>query len=149
MLEYKKKCVISAKKAIQNGRNCARLEHISIYATEILMKEPRTKKKIWTKFLGKEDDDLESFMHLEAIKEKENELKQMMIYLGRPGLHSDWVKYQVEARKRRQQEAEDKKRKIRELKANLEMAAAVVLSIIAALIVIGFIVWVLQRKGII
>ena len=73
----------------------------------------------------------------------------MMIYLGRPGLHSDWVKYQVEARKRRQQEAEDKKRKIRELKENLEIAAAWVLGAIALTIVVAFVVWVLQRKGVI
>ena len=141
------------KKAIQNGRelhSCAKAISQFTHATDDLRKSHEQKKRsIWTKFLGKEDSDLESFMHLEAIKEKENELKQMMIYLGRPGLHSDWVKYQVEARKRRQQEAEDKKRKIRELKENLEMAAAVVLGIIAAFIVIGFIVWVLQRKGII
>ena len=141
------------KKAIQNGRelhSCAKAISQFTHASDDLRKSHEQKKRsIWTKFMGKQDDDLETFMHLEAIKEKENELKQMMIYLGRPGLHSDWVKYQVEARKRRQQEAEDKKRKARELKANLEMAAAVVLGIIAALIVIGFIVWVLQRKGII
>ena len=32
-----------------------------------------------------------------------------MIYLGRPGLHADYVKFCVEARKRRKAEAERKK----------------------------------------
>ena len=46
------------------------------------------------KVSGKEDNDLESFMHLGGpSKKKENELKQMMIYLY-AYLHSDWVKYQ-------------------------------------------------------
>tara|TARA_A100001035_G_scaffold182777_1_gene145454 strand:- start:1843 stop:2313 length:471 start_codon:yes stop_codon:yes gene_type:complete len=141
------------KRAIQNGKelhSCAKAISQFTHASDDLRKSHEQKKRsIWTKFLGKEDNDLETFMHLEAIKAKEDELKQMMIYLGRPGLHSDWVKYQVEARKRRQQEAEDKKRKIRELKENLEIAAAWVLGAIALTIVVAFVVWVLQRKGVI
>ena len=141
------------KKAIQNGKelhSCAKAISQFTHASDDLRKSHEQKKRsIWTKFMGKQDDDLETFMHLEAIKEKENELKQMMIYLGRPGLHSDWVKYQVEARKRRQQEAEDKKRKIQKFKDDAEILAAWVLGAIALTIVVAFIAWVLQRKGII
>ena len=73
------------------------------HATDDLQKNERTKEtKIWTKFLGKEDGDLESFMHLEAYQRKKNELKQMMISKCRVS-DPDWVKYQVEARKRRQE----------------------------------------------
>ena len=45
--------------------------------------------------------DLEEFMALEQIREKEEELKKMMIYLGRPGLWQDWQEFQAEARKSR------------------------------------------------
>ena len=45
--------------------------------------------------------DLEEFMALEKIKEQEKELKQLMIYAGRPGLWDDWQRYQAEARKSR------------------------------------------------
>ena len=45
--------------------------------------------------------DLEEFMALEKIKEQEKELKQLMIYAGRPGLWQDWQRYQAEARKSR------------------------------------------------
>ena len=45
--------------------------------------------------------DLEEFMALEEIREKEEELKKMMIYLGRPGLWQDWQEFQAEARKSR------------------------------------------------
>jgi SNF family Na+-dependent transporter len=51
-------------------------------------------------------------MALEQIKEKENELKQIMIYVGRPGLWQDWQQFQAEARKsRRYQEKMAEKRK--------------------------------------
>ena len=56
--------------------------------------------------------DLEEFMALEQIREKEEELKKMMIYLGRPGLWQDWQRFQAEARKsRRYQEKMAQKRK--------------------------------------
>ena len=56
--------------------------------------------------------DLEEFMALEQIREKEEELKKMMIYLGRPGLWQDWQRFQAEARKsRRYQEKIAQKRK--------------------------------------
>ena len=45
--------------------------------------------------------DLEEFMALEQIREKEEELKKIMIYLGRPGLWQDWQRFQAEARKSR------------------------------------------------
>ena len=45
-------------------------------------------------------------MALEQIREREEELKQMMIILGRPGLWSDWQKFQAKARvARREAEA--------------------------------------------
>jgi SNF family Na+-dependent transporter len=40
-------------------------------------------------------------MALEQIREKEEELKKIMIYLGRPGLWQDWQRFQAEARKSR------------------------------------------------
>ena len=40
-------------------------------------------------------------MALEKINEQEKELKQIMIYAGRPGLWEDWQRFQAEARKSR------------------------------------------------
>jgi len=48
--------------------------------------------------------DLEEFMALEQLKKQEAELKQMMIYQGRGGLWDDWLKFQVDARKKREEE---------------------------------------------
>jgi hypothetical protein len=52
---------------------------------------------------GEGKSDLEEFMALEQLKKQEAELKQMMIYQGRPGMWQDWLRFQVEARQRREQ----------------------------------------------
>tara|TARA_R100000664_G_C2759750_1_gene149848 strand:- start:1419 stop:1850 length:432 start_codon:yes stop_codon:yes gene_type:complete len=50
--------------------------------------------------------DLEEFMALEQIRQQEAELKQFMIYAGRPGLWNDWQRFQAKARvARREAEA--------------------------------------------
>ena len=38
-------------------------------------------------------------MALEELRQKEEELKQIMIYVGRPGLWADWQRFQAQARK--------------------------------------------------
>ena len=57
--------------------------------------------------------DLEEFMALEKIREQEEQLKQIMIYAGRPGLWGDWQKFQAKARiaRREAEEAAARKRK--------------------------------------
>ena len=50
-------------------------------------------------------------MALEKINEIEKELTSMMKLYGRPGLHDDWIRYQVEARKKRREEEQERKRK--------------------------------------
>lgn len=57
---------------------------------------------------GSDRGDLEEFMALEKLKQQEEELKQMMIYSGRGGLWQDWLKFQSDA-KRRREEAEREK----------------------------------------
>ena len=56
--------------------------------------------------------DLEEFMALEKIRQQEEELKQIMIYTGRPGLWHDWQRFQAKARTaRREAEVEAAKRR--------------------------------------
>ena len=86
------------KSFISNGKEltgCAK--HISdfVFANEAIQKKANKQK---SKGGGA---DLEEFMALEEIREKEEELKKMMIYLGRPGLWHDWQEFQAEARKSR------------------------------------------------
>lgn len=51
---------------------------------------------------GSDRGDLEAFMALEQIRKNEEELKQMMIYQGRAGLWTDWLKFQLDAKKKRE-----------------------------------------------
>ena len=52
-------------------------------------------------------------MALEQIREQEEQLKQIMIYAGRPGLWGDWQRFQAKARiaRREQEEALAKRRR--------------------------------------
>ena len=87
------------KQFVSNGKElsgCAK--HISDFVFSKEEIEKNLKKK---KSKGVGGADLEEFMALEQIKEKEEELKKMMIYLGRPGLWQDWQAFQAEARKSR------------------------------------------------
>ena len=52
----------------------------------------------------KQRSDLEEFFALEQLKQQEKELKELMIYAGRPGLWDDWLAFQKQARQRRDDE---------------------------------------------
>ena len=87
------------KQFVSNGKElsgCAK--HISDFVFSKEEIEKNLKKK---KARGAGGADLDEFMALEQIKEKEEELKKIMIYLGRPGLWQDWQAFQAEARKSR------------------------------------------------
>jgi molecular chaperone GrpE (heat shock protein) len=110
------------KTAVQNGKEIAAAG--SAIAEFVGAKETLEKKA--NKKGG--GNDLEEFMALEQIREQEEQLRQMMIYLGRPGLWSDWQKFQAKARvARREQEQE----RLRKRKQYFEIA------IIAFLFIVG------------
>jgi len=87
------------KEFVSNGKElsgCVKQISDFVFAKEEIEKNLKKKK---SKGVG--GTDLEEFMALEQIKEKEEELKKIMIYLGRPGLWQDWQVFQAEARKSR------------------------------------------------
>lgn len=47
--------------------------------------------------------DLEAFMAAEQLKKQEQELKEMMIYQGRGGMWTDWLDFQAETKRSREQ----------------------------------------------
>ena len=98
------------KSFVSNGKELASCgKHISdfVFAKENIEKEVHKQKA-----KGVTGGDLEEFMALEELKQKEEELKQIMIYVGRPGLWADWQKFQAQARKaRREQERLAQKRR--------------------------------------
>jgi len=65
----------------------------------------------------KQRSDLEEFFALEQLKQQEQELKELMIYAGRPGLWDDWLAFQKQARQRREDEERQR------IKADLDRKA--------------------------
>ena len=82
---------------------------------------------------GGNKSDMEEFMALEQLKKQEEQLKEMMIYQGRPGLWYDWLKFQSEARKKREaaeKAAELKRLKFRERLSNIFWWSVLTLTLI-------------------
>ena len=94
----------------------------------------KLQKKKNSPFSRQVEADLEEFMALEQIREAEAQLKQIMIYTGRAGLHGDFLKYQADARKARKA-AQLKAQKERE--EMIETVTAIVGIGIGVTIVIG------------
>jgi len=124
------------KSFISNGKelaSCGQQIAAFVGAKEKIEKEAHKKR---AKGLG--GADLEEFMALEQIREKEEELKQIMIYVGRPGLWADWQKFQAEARKsRREQERLEQKRR-EELMEVLTWVIGISLAFVGLVAVIYF-----------
>jgi hypothetical protein len=125
------------KTALMNGKSIADVgSKVSDYvnATEDLRKLGEKKKRSVLASGG----ELEEFMHLEKLKQQEEELKQLMIYTGRPGLWGDWVRFQAEARKARLKRAQDRRKKIQHW---IEVGLISVLCLALVCTIIGFFYW--------
>lgn len=83
--------------------------------------------------------DLQAFMAAEQLKAQEEELKQMMIYQGRGGMWEDWLRFQSEMKKSR--DDEEQKKKLAKIKRRKNLINIVIISSAAvgtvALIAIG------------
>ena len=102
------------KTAIQNGKEISAMgQQIAQFVNSKEDLQKKVQKKKSSAF--HEGNDFEEFMALEAIKQKEEELKQFMIYCGRPGLWSDWVKFQAEARVARQKAIKKQKEHMQDM----------------------------------
>lgn len=130
------------KKAVQNTGDLAKAgKAISdfVIAKEELQRKGNKKKKA-----GVNSSDLEEFMALEKIRQHEEELKQFMIYCGRPGLWHDWQKFQAQARKERRVQEELARRRRAELAEVIGLGAV---GLLIATMVLGLVAWVLWLKG--
>ena len=61
------------------------------------------KSVIAKRVAAKGQSDLQAFMALEKIKEQEAWLKEYMVYAGRADMHKDWLQFQSECKKNREQ----------------------------------------------
>ena len=83
-------------------------------------------------------------MALEQIREQEEQLKQIMIYTGRPGLWHDWQRIQAKARVAKK-EAEDEARRKR--KQYFEIAIITFLLIVGLTVLACFVLLALHSQG--
>ena len=89
--------------------------------------------------------DLEEFLALEQLRKQEQELKELLIYQGRPGMWDDFQAFRVKARQNREAEAREKIRadlaeKARRKKnlENLMLALWMFVLVVAILAISGF-----------
>ena len=90
--------------------------------------------------------DLEEFMALEQLKQQEEELRERMVYAGRPGMWNDWVNFQAAAaRKRREAQEAAKREKARRAARLAELAEYIAIGIaaiiLAALMIGGIVIY--------
>jgi len=127
------------KQCISNGRELASAgKSITDYvcAKEELNRRVNKKKKP-----GKNNSDLEEFMALEKIKQQEEQLRETMIWSGRPGLWDDWQKFQAEARKSRRVQEELARKRREEIQQYLAILVGVVFFAVGFLAIIYWSLW--------
>jgi hypothetical protein len=95
--------------------------------------------------------DLEEFMALERLRQQEEELRERMVYAGRPGMWGDWQKFQAQAARKRREDAEaaarERKRRAERLAQLTEYIAIGMASVVlAALLVYGIILYMLHLR---
>jgi hypothetical protein len=98
---------------------------------------------------GSDRGDLEAFMALEQLKKQEEELKEMMIYQGRAGLWTDWLKFQLEAKKKREAAERERVLKRQRLIDRIKDIGMIILIIVllgGLGIIIGAAVWFARDK---
>lgn len=93
---------------------------------------------------GADRSDLEEFAALEKIREQEEELKQFMIYSGRGGLWDDWLKFQSQAKRKREEAEREKVLKRQRMIDRIKDTGMIILIIVllgGLGIIIGAAIW--------
>jgi len=102
----------------------------------------RKKNSVWSALAGKDANDFEEFMAIEKMREQRLELLQALQLYGRPGLKDDFIKFEVEARKKRRAQAiaaEQRKKTI------IEWTVGIIAAIVG-IAVMGFSLWLVGRS---
>jgi len=94
---------------------------------------------------------LEMFFELEKLKQQEEQLKEMMIYQGRPGMWTDWLNFQAQQKRAREDAEKEAKRKAmakrKAIKNGLVVTGVLVLSFGLIGGAIAGLLWIISLKG--
>ena len=105
------------KQCVQNGNDIAKAG--KAIGDFVSAKDELTRSGNKKRARGVGGNDLEEFMALEQIKQKEQQLKELMIYAGRPGMWRDYEKFCEEARNGRAAAKKAAQRRAAELKEKI------------------------------
>ena len=89
--------------------------------------------------------DLEEFLALEQLRQQEQELKELLIYQGRPGMWDDFQAFRVKARQNREAEEREKiraalaeKARKKKLLENIMLTLWMIVLIVTIISIAGF-----------
>ena len=89
--------------------------------------------------------DLEEFLALEQLRKQEQELKELLIYQGRPGMWDDFQAFRVKARQNREAEEREvlrkqlaEKARRKKMAENIMLALWMFVLVVAILAISGF-----------
>jgi len=90
--------------------------------------------------------DLAEFMALEQLRQQEEELRERMVYAGRPGMWNDWLKFQAQAARQRREAKDAAIREAIRRRENIEqiveyIAIGLGVIVLAALMVGGLVIY--------
>jgi len=94
--------------------------------------------------------DLQAFLELEKINDMQRQLKEAMVYSGRPGLWPDYCAFITDRKKQREAEKLQAIRKRQRRKQKLKDAltiALVTLSVLSAVGIFFWIIWLAKNRG--
>ena len=128
------------KQALANGKELSALGSrvFDYFDNKAIIQERATKKG--------GGSDMEEFMALEQLNAQEVELRERMVYAGRPGMWGDWQKFQAAAARRRREAKEEAAREAKRRQKQLEdmaeyIAIGVGVVILTALLVGGIVLY--------
>jgi hypothetical protein len=130
------------KTTIQNGRELAsagKALGTFVSCKEDLMREGNKKRA-----RGVGGNDLEEFMALEQIREKEKQLKELMILSGRPGLWRDYERFCEEAKDGR---TKARQAAVKRRKKNIETAGNVGVGLVIVFGIVGILLFAFWMRG--
>jgi hypothetical protein len=95
--------------------------------------------------------DLEEFMALEQLRQQEEELRERMVYAGRPGMWNDWQKFQAQAARQRREAKEAAEREALRRKEQLArlveyIALGAASLVLAGLLIYGIVLYMLHLR---
>ena len=94
--------------------------------------------------------DSEAFWAMESLREAESELKTMLIYSGRPGLYDDFLLYQSQKKRERDQAVRDKALAIykrRQLIWSWVSGILVGVAVLTGVVVVFGLIWAIVKRG--